>query len=152
MGQFPVVPERFAVIGGDDGQCWTLTTGGGALEQRAERVVGVGDLPVMRARRIPLVEGWGWPVDGVGIVQMHPREPATRLLLDPRASGCDHRLGGALRNREVGWALGMSEPIVVEVEATVEAELAVERKGGHERGCGEPFGAEHAGDGARVVR
>ncbi len=46
----------------------------------------------------------------------------------------------------------MSEPVVIEVEAVVEPELAVERKGGDERRRGEPLLAEHACDGARVVR
>ena len=151
MGELAVLAERFAVVGGDHDQRRAAAGRAGGFEERSERVVGVGHLAVIGTGRIARVERRRRTVDRVRVEQVHPREPAVGLRFDPGARGGDHRLGRALGNREVGRAFRKAEAVIVDIEAVVEPELAVEREGGDEGAGGEPLGPETASQGRAVV-
>ena len=83
---------------------------------------------------------------GVGIVDVHPREPPAALCRQPLQRRADDLVGATLAERELGGARHLVQPVVVNTETGVQAELRVERERADERAGREPLGAQARGE------
>ena len=145
MRQLAVIPEPFAVIGGHDDRGRTRGSPGG-VEQRAERLVDVGDLAVVQASGVLGVERRRRRIRRVRIEHVHPGEPAPLAAGDPFQRGVDHFARRALREREIGIVAGAAEAVVVDVEPAVQPEAPFERHAADEGARLEPLVLQHRRD------
>src|SRR5216683_7239464 len=82
VGQFAVVAEGFAVIGGDGDQRVVIQPlFPQIIKQLAYRRIHVGDTPIVRSLRKSAAERFGWIVGVVRVPQVEPQEKRTALLL-----------------------------------------------------------------------
>jgi hypothetical protein len=122
-----MIAEALTVIRRDDDERPTWERGE-PIEERAERVVGPGDLTRIRIGRITLGELVWRLVWRVWVEDMHPREPLAPLRSRPGECGRYDGVGAALGEREVHGAARLADAVVVGIEAGVEAEALIERE------------------------
>ena len=112
-----------------------------------------GDLAVVEVRGEARGERLGRHVGEVGLVEVDPEERLGAALRGQPAPRRFHgRAPRPLLHEERGAALGVAEPVVVDVEPAVEAEARVEGERAHE-GAGAIAGlAQERGQGVGVRR
>jgi hypothetical protein len=145
VGILAVIAQPLAVVGhGDDHGVVEPAEPLHPPEQLSQRMVDVGDLALVGIAGVAGREGFGRFVAGVGIEHVHPGQEGLRAVesLDPADSGGDHVLGRAFRVSEASRGGRSIEPVVVDLESLIQAELRVERVGadegaGAESGVGE---------------
>ena len=82
VGQFAVVAQGFAVIGGDSDQRIVIQPlVPQIVKQFPHSSIHVGDTPVVRGVRKPAAERFGWIVGIVRVPQVKPQKKRTALLL-----------------------------------------------------------------------
>jgi hypothetical protein len=134
MGQLAVVAQGFPVVSGHDHQRPTFPLFADQAQERLQRRIRRGDLPEIGIARIALREGGGGAVGCVRFVQVDPEESLfpPRLLEPPAAQ--IHDLGpGPLLQLEIVASVDRRISVIVEIEAAIQTEARVERKGGYDR-------------------
>ena len=145
MRRLAVVAEALAVVGGEhDEGVAVLPAGEERLEEGRERGVGRGHLAVVGARHAAA------PVEGrrvgrVGLVEVDPAEPGPGVAWSQARAAAT--VSGPARSCiwKSGPRRGVAEPVVVDLEAAVEAEAGVEGKGADERAGAVALAAQQRG-------
>ena len=133
MGQLAVLPQRFAVVGGQDDQGTVRPPPfPQTFEQDGQLRVDKGDLARIRIGGVLGPERLRRVVGGMRIPEMDPAEPWPGPGRDPGDGRRNDLIRGPFRGEAHGRGL-RRKGVVVDVEALIEAELRIEREGPDER-------------------
>jgi hypothetical protein len=142
-----VLTAPFAVVRGQDHEGASGPTGiEDGLEQRLQDRVHRRHLALVGVVTVAGGEGLGRLVGEVGLVDVDPAERGCgALAVEPTARGGDRLRARPLLHEAGGVGAPIAEAVVVGVEAAVQAEAGVERKGAHEGAGAEAAGLEQCG-------
>ena len=124
--RFPVSTECLSVVGGQNDKDRSPPPPDG-LEQGLERAIDRRHLSRVRVGRVLAIEWWRRRVRRVRVVEVNPREPRASLFADPPGCCRRNRRRRPFGHRQLAGAR-RGVPVVVDVEAGIEAEARIQRK------------------------